>query len=432
MKRYRIMAVLALIFMHCAAASQTSVQWMELPRPTDQLLYKLCFLDSLRGWVAGHEGTILRTTNGGKSWQSQNSGITNDIHEIFMLNERLGWALANEYFIDTSTWYGTRILTTTNGGNTWTQQPYPVWGEYFNAILYTDSLNGWMAGDFGKMVRTTNAGVTWELAVVDSTPYTRWPLLNVKFLTPELGFAMGGRIDIIGIVWRTTNGGARWIPQSVSPEPVHDMHMLDSLHIVGIVGDVDYGASMIRSRDAGESWEYTFLNIFGLPQTLSFRTSNEVWAPLGFEGRLMYSVDTAHTWTTVETPRRRPVYDLVFTDSITGYAVGDSGIILKFKSGLVSVAETASGVPSGFVLHQNFPNPFNPSTTISFELPRVSDVIVKVMNVLGQEVRTLFAGRKEPGRHYVNFNGERMASGVYYYSIQAENFRAVRKMVLIR
>lgn len=403
-----------------------------MPHPTDQLLYKLCFLDSLRGWVAGHNGTILRTTNGGLSWQVQNSGISNNIHEIFMLNDRLGWALANEYFVDTATWYGTHILRTTDGGTTWQDEQYPVWGEYFTAILFLDSLRGWMTGEFGRLVWTTNAGLSWQPAVVDSSPHTQWPLLNVKFFNPQLGFAMGGRIDIIGVVWRTTNGGARWIPQQVSPEPVHDMQMLDSLHIVGIVGDVDYGASMIRSRDAGLTWEYTFLNIFGLPQAISFRTKNEVWAPLGFEGRLMYSLDTAHTWTTIETPRRRPVYDLVFTDSLTGYAVGDSGIILKFKSGTVDVREDRHGAPSGFVLYQNYPNPFNPSTTISFDLPRASSVAVKVVNVLGQEIRTLVAGHKEPGRHYVSFNGEGLPSGVYYYSFQAESFHAVKKMILIR
>ncbi|HXF99987.1 MAG TPA: T9SS type A sorting domain-containing protein, partial [Bacteroidota bacterium] len=390
------------------------------------------FLDSLRGWVAGHEGTILRTTNGGRSWQTQITGITNNIQEIFMLNERLGWALAHEYFVDTSVWYGTRILTTTNGGTTWTQEQYPVWGDYFNAIFYTDSLHGWMAGEFGKLVRTTNAGLSWQPAVVDSSPYAQWTLVNVKFFSPQIGFAMGGRIDIIGVVWRTTNGGARWIPQQVSPEPVHDMQRLDSLHIVAIVGDVDYGASMIRSRDAGVTWEYTFLNIFGLPQSLSFRTRNEVWAPLGFEGRLMYSLDTAHTWTTIETPRRRPVYDLVFTDSLTGYAVGDSGIILKFKAPTVGVHEPAFGVPEGFRLYQNYPNPFNPSTTLSFDLPRASTVNLRVLNLLGQEVRTLISGRREAGRHYVPFDARDLPGGVYFVVLQADGFSAVKKMMLLR
>jgi photosystem II stability/assembly factor-like uncharacterized protein len=405
--------------------------WRALTPQTANTLYKLSFLDSLRGWVAGFQGTILRTTNGGLTWQTQNSGITNDIHDIFMLNDRLGWALAFEHFVDTATWYGTKILKTTNGGTTWTNEQYSKSGEFFNAVFYMDSLRGWMAGEFGRMVRTSNAGVTWVPVEVDPSPYTQWGLVNVKFFTPRYGFAMGGRIDIIGVVWRTTDGGIRWKASQVSPEPAHDMYMLDSLHLVAIVGDVDYGASMIRTRDGGETWEYTFLNIFGLPQALSFRTRYEAWAPLGFEGRLMYTLDTAHTWTTLDTPLRRPVYDLVFTDSLTGYAVGDSGMVLKFKLPTVHVAEPALLPPAGFALHQNYPNPFNPSTTISFDLPEQSVVTVKVFDVLGREVRTLLSQHKEPGRHYVSFDGRGLPTGVYFYSLHAGRFSAVRKMMLV-
>lgn len=405
--------------------------WRALPPPTDRTLYRLSFLDSLRGWVAGFDGVILRTTNGGLTWQAQSSGITNNLHDIFMLNDRLGWALTFEHFVDTATWYGTRILKTTNGGDTWTNEEYHKSGEFFNAVFFKDSLHGWLAGEFGHLVRTSNAGVTWFPVEVDSSPYTQWSLVNVKFFTPQYGFAMGGRIDIIGVVWRTTDGGNRWKASQVSPEPAHDMQMLDSLHLVAIVGDVDYGASMIRTRNGGETWEYTFLNIFGLPQAISFRTRNEAWAPLGFEGRLMYTLDTANTWTTLDTPFRRPVYDLVFTDSLTGYAVGDSGLVLKFKLPTVNVEGQALLPPDRFVLHQNYPNPFNPSTTISFDVPEESLVTIAVFDVLGREVRTLLHQRKEPGRHYVNFDGTGLASGVYVYSLKAGRFTAVRKMVLM-
>ncbi len=78
--------------------------WRVLPPATDKTLYRLFFLDSLRGWVAGFDGTILRTTNGGLTWQTQNSGVTSDVHEIFMLNDRFGWALTFEHFVDTATW----------------------------------------------------------------------------------------------------------------------------------------------------------------------------------------------------------------------------------------------------------------------------------------------------------------------------------------
>jgi len=412
--------------------TQAQNRWRELSRPTDKLLWKLSFLDSLRGWVVGHGGAILKTTNGGTTWQSQNSGVTTDIQDVFMLNNRYGWAVTFDYFVDTLTWFGTRVLTTTNGGTSWTNRQYPVSGEFFNSIVFLDSLRGWMGGEFGHLVRTTNGGSTWVPVQVDSSIYAGWEIINVKFFTPQYGYAMGGRIDIIGVVWRTTDGGLRWTPDAISPEPVHDIHMIDSLSLIGIVGDVDYGASMVKTKNGGQRWDYTYLNIFGEPRALSFRTDAEAWSPLGFAGLLMYTRDTANTWTTIETPYRRSIYDLVFTDSSTGYAIGDSGMILKYSASTVNVEENALAAPISFALHQNYPNPFNPSTTISYDLPRESVVTLKVFNLLGEEVRTLVNQRKEAGRHLVNFDAEGLPSGVYLYRLQTETSTLSRKTLLLR
>ncbi|MER3524799.1 MAG: hypothetical protein C4326_12310 [Ignavibacteria bacterium] len=438
MRHIRLLGFM-LLMVFSSPLLRAQMDWSVLPPPTTKLLYKLSFRDSLRGWVAGFNGTILRTTNGGLTWQEQNSGITNDIHKIFMLNDRLGWALAHEQFVDTATWYGTKILKTTNGGQVWTNEQYPKSGEFFNAVFFLDSLRGWLAGEFGHMVRTTDAGIHWIPVVTDSSPNTQWSLVNVKFFTPRYGFAMGGRIDIIGVVWRTTDGGIHWRTDQVSPEPAHDMVMLDSLHLVAMVGDMDYGASMIRTRNGGQTWQYTFLNIFGLPQALSFRTRNEVWAPLGFVGQMMYSLDTAHTWTALDTPFRRPVYDLVFTDSLTGYAVGDSGTVLKFKKGTVNVAPSVLTPPSRFALHQNYPNPFGeaapsrqPSTTIAFDMPTENEITLSVFDILGRHVHTIIEKRMQPGQHFVTFESGTLPAGVYFYRLQTGGYSAVRKMLIVR
>ena len=406
--------------------------WREVPPPTTKSLSKLSFLDSLRGWVAGFDGTILRTTNGGLSWQAQNAGVTNHVHDIFMLNERLGWALAFQNYLDTNTWYGTQILRTTDGGETWTHRDYPIAGEFFNTILFRDSLRGWIAGEYGHMVRTTDAGASWIPVEVDSSDFSRWRLLNIQFFTPRYGFASGGHIDIIGVVWRTTNGGVRWTPEPVSPEPVHALHMIDSLNILGISGDVDYGASTIRTTDGGESWRYTYLDIFGEPLALSFRTRSEGWVPLGFVGRLMYTLDTGATWSVVDVPKRRPMHDLAFTDSLTGYAVGDSGMILKFHPSFVPVGEHPPVPTSSFALLQNYPNPFNPTTKIEFRIANREFVSLSVYDVLGREVATLVNEVKQPGEYAVQFDASTFAGGVYFYRLHAGSFVQTKKLCLIR
>ncbi|MCC7158342.1 MAG: S8 family serine peptidase [Ignavibacteria bacterium] len=89
-------------------------------------------------------------------------------------------------------------------------------------------------------------------------------------------------------------------------------------------------------------------------------------------------------------------------------------------------------IPNYFSLSQNYPNPFNPSTTIKFSLPKAELVTLKVYDVLGKEVAVLVNEMKEPGFYNVDFNGSNMASGIYFYRIEAGEFSAVKKLMLIK
>jgi hypothetical protein len=94
-------------------------------------------------------------------------------------------------------------------------------------------------------------------------------------------------------------------------------------------------------------------------------------------------------------------------------------------------------VPREFALNQNYPNPFNPATAISYQLLANSFVTLTVFDVLGREVTTLVNAPQSPGYYTVPWGaqdaaGKRVASGVYFYRIQAEKFIAVRKMVLLQ
>ena len=87
---------------------------------------------------------------------------------------------------------------------------------------------------------------------------------------------------------------------------------------------------------------------------------------------------------------------------------------------------------TSFALDQNFPNPFNPSTSISYRLPEASDVVVKIYDVMGNEVATLVNGRQDAGVHQVVFDAAKLSSGSYIYSIKAGNFSATKKMILMK
>jgi hypothetical protein len=103
--------------------------------------------------------------------------------------------------------------------------------------------------------------------------------------------------------------------------------------------------------------------------------------------------------------------------------------IVNYVTGIKSEANV---IPTVYKLNQNFPNPFNPSTVISYDLPKSGIVNVKIFNVLGQLVKTLVNQVQTAGTHQVNFNASSLSTGVYFYSLTVDNFTQVKKMMLIK
>jgi hypothetical protein len=94
--------------------------------------------------------------------------------------------------------------------------------------------------------------------------------------------------------------------------------------------------------------------------------------------------------------------------------------------------EVNIGTPSTYALSQNYPNPFNPSTTINFDLPTDGNVSLKLYDMSGKEVATLVNEVRSAGYYSVNFNASQLTSGVYFYTISADNFTATKKMLLVK
>lgn len=105
---------------------------------------------------------------------------------------------------------------------------------------------------------------------------------------------------------------------------------------------------------------------------------------------------------------------------------------VDFGTRMVTGVEEGLGNPTEYELYQNFPNPFNPTTSVSFYLPEGGYVTLKVYNVLGVEVGSLFEGRMSSGTHSVAWDAQDVPSGIYVYRLTAGSFTAVKKMVLMK
>ncbi len=97
-----------------------------------------------------------------------------------------------------------------------------------------------------------------------------------------------------------------------------------------------------------------------------------------------------------------------------------------------TVSKNGSGAVSSFKLFQNYPNPFNPTTNIQYSIPTSGNVSIKVYNIFGQEVATVFQGFQKSGSYIANFDASRLASGVYFYRLQAGQFSQTKKMMYLK
>ncbi|HEX7571972.1 MAG TPA: T9SS type A sorting domain-containing protein [Bacteroidota bacterium] len=151
-------------------------------------------------------------------------------------------------------------------------------------------------------------------------------------------------------------------------------------------------------------------------------------------GGVILSTDDGTTWSGASSGLPSVSVTALAAFGTNLFAGGDSSGVLRrpLSEMITSVEQSPAGLPAEFSLSQNYPNPFNPTTTIWYTIPQRSQVTLTVFNSLGQPVSTLVSGTEEGGYHEVRFNGTNLASGVYFYRIQAEGFVQTRKLVLLR
>jgi len=198
--------------------------------------------------------------------------------------------------------------------------------------------------------------------------------------------------------------------------------------------------SVIVSKDGGASWQSSGLGgtPFYFKGLIVNPATQEIYAGGAAHGSAFgfYSVSLGDTnWKESIPPK--PYAGIVSMLYLP--TVPPPGVLLlgTFGDGVIlyDVPPTSVGgepPPLGFALHPNYPNPFNPATTIRFELPERTNLILKVFNSLGEEVAVLMNGVQEAGPGSVEFDGRGLASGMYIVRMQAADFAQARKMFLIR
>ncbi len=220
-------------------------------------------------------------------------------------------------------------------------------------------------------------------------------------------------------------------------QPTNGISSLDNI--------VDGDWALYAGVEFGDTSEYTMQpdSIQIIASCASSGGTVEVWLDSIGTGTKIADCNITSTgsWTAFDTFTAAVVKPVSGSHDVylkfTGNGSGDLFQLQWLKFTDSSHPETTPVLPSGqlprrFELGQNYPNPFNPSTIIGYQLPTTGNVTLKIYDVLGREVETLIDAHQNAGDHSVTFNGDKLASGVYFYKLTAGNYTAVKKFMLLK
>ncbi len=483
-------------------------------RFVDQTLKDVSFADNNNGYIVGTLGLLARSTDGGLTFTQQSSTWTGDINEISAPLAQVAFAACDDGM----------VLRTTNGGTTWDLLNTALGtGVELLGIDFLTNTTGYVAGSNGKVVKTTDAGNTW----IDVSIPTTSLLWDMDFVDQNIGWVVGTGEKIFG----TKDGGVTWLEQySGGGLGSYGVSFIDAMH--GIVSGT--GGNTYYTDDGGSTWNSAITppgnTVWGIHYV---ETANGTLALTACASGYVYkSEDGGRTWTLEPRFTINTFSDVAFSDAANAWFVGNSGIILKYTNpdnipvelssftaslngndiilnwttatetnnkgfeversrnqeiknkneewerllflegngtatqptsytytdknlkpgsyryrlkqidfdGTTKYLELTDAVkvemPAEFSLGQNYPNPFNPATKITFTIPVKSIVTLKIFDALGSEVLTLVNGEYEPGYYEIEFSAAggvyNIASGIYFYKLTAGNFTDTKKMVVTK
>ena len=414
--------------------SQTG--WYQQVSGTGYNFNSVFFTDANTGYVVGdttisslHFHVILKTTNGGLYWINQTPPFPNNqnaLKSVFFIDAFAGYACGGGNSSNVAF-----VVKTTNGGANW-GSVYNQSGSNMQSLFFLNALTGVCVGGNGSpsFFRTTDGGTTW---IATNLSQNNGGLKSVYFPDQLTGYAAGPDTN----TYKTTNGGANWNQMPYIGPYINSIYFINTTS-GWMAGQTFSGYSVYKTTNGGSNWlSYT---LSGSLNSICF-VNNQIGWVCSSGGAIFQSTNGGANWILQSSGTTSYLYSLSFINAQTGWAVVAAGRILKTTTGGITFIEPISNeIPDMYSLYQNYPNPFNPVTKIRFQIPLsrgvdaegVRGVLLKIYDVLGREVFTLVNEQLPPGSYEVNFDGTNLASGVYYYRLDAVDYSETKKMMLLK
>ena len=346
-------------------------------------------------------------------------------------------------------WAFRRLQTTNNGSNfSFNDNGIDPSGQWYHKIrhdrvapvyLYNHS-DGYVyeSTDFGSNWVKKNATVF--PATVSNLHVSQWGSGGAVLYASLNGATTGQRLHVFDNgTWFERSAG---LTTGLSVRGV-GTHRTDREKAYAMMNGFSSGNKVFKTTNRGQNWTNISSNLPNVAMgDLIPHPTDDDKLYLGTEMGCYRTTNAGASWHRWNNgmPEANIITEFKYIDSLSSvgrfYIVAGSygrGMWTREVSGddPVSVSERGS-IPTAFELEQNFPNPFNPATTISYSLPASDRVEIKVYDVRGREVATLVDDIREAGKHNVQFDAAHISSGVYFYRIQTSKFSEAKKMTLLK
>ncbi|MEA3265899.1 MAG: YCF48-related protein, partial [Candidatus Fermentibacteria bacterium] len=293
--------------------------WTPGSSGTIEHLNDVCFVDSLKGWAVGNNGTVLVTSDGGINWTPQTSNTPENLNSVSFVDHAYGWASGSS---------GT-IINTVDGGDVWSLQTSGVTSE-LRGISFSDHNTGWAVGTGETIIATNNGGSSWQLRHSGSG------VLNGVHSADDFNAMV---IGDGGLVLKTADGGDVWYPLSSGvTRNLNDIFMVTP-NIIYAVGNF---GTIINSSNSGQTWIIQHQSKSGNGSrdtdlhSVNFVNVYTGWA-VGSGGQILYSESGGEEW--IFQPGGRFPDDLLGIGGInseSAVSIGADGavILYNFTSGI--------------------------------------------------------------------------------------------------
>ncbi len=408
--RILVTAILIAFTVHSAQAEWRGIKVANY----DAGIGSMFFINSSTGFFGGGEGRLWKTIDGGENIVEVNSNLsaTTSIYTIKFFGNT-GYAAG----------YNGKITKSVDGGDNWTAIPSFTTKSINDIFLFSDN-EVLVVCDNGGIYKTFNGGVNWTNISQSMTER----LSSVNF-NGDMGF-IGGSYKL-GI---STDRGLTWVFTNSSWRGKSTDDMNTSIYFGG---DNQNEASIVSTDNNGQNWSEQSFPLVSQFTGISF--SGNTGYAVGYKFNNLkdtayaYRTTNGTTWERVDIigSEARGRFISVFCTSNSIFIGSDGGWIYKNEI-QVGISTVNSSFPNGFSLSQNYPNPFNPTTKINFSLPKAGKVKLAVYNSAGKEVAILTNQNLSVGSYVFDFDATNLTSGVYFYTLQTENFKQTKRMVLLK